>query len=391
MQESAHRARGTLHYTSEDGGSSQPAHAQETGFLGLQVSGPLAGKRISLLSETTARREGVTGTAPSVIGVRGGARLTRPVNLGGTAVRVSRPRPRVSSALFVLFGSIGRCAMDPVVSFMTDFGTSDTSVGQCKGVIASITPKAVVVDISHAVPHFDIETGAWMLESAVRHFPACVHVAVVDPGVGTARRPIAIICGRGDILVGPDNGLLLRAADALGGIAGVVELADPEFRHHPVSTTFHARDIFCPAAAHLAHGVNVHLLGPNIDAGTLVRLPETESRVDGGTIRTTVIGINEFGTVALAATAEMLEQIDAKSRVVATVGNQTFEARIVDTFGESAIGDSIIMINSYGRLSLARNQDNLAGHLGLVRGDRPSVTIRAADTAQTNIGAEVPK
>jgi S-adenosyl-L-methionine hydrolase (adenosine-forming) len=279
--------------------------------------------------------------------------------------------------------------MDPVVSFLTDFGTADTSVGQCKAVVASITPKAVVVDISHAVPHFDIETGSWMLESAVRHFPPCVHVAVVDPGVGTARRPIGISCGRGDVIIGPDNGLLLRAAESVGGITGAVELVVPEFRHHPVSNTFHARDIFCPAGAHVAHGVGMHLLGPNIDLASLVRLPETTSKRDGDTIYTTVIGVNEFGSLALAADGEMLSAIGATSMVSATIGGQTLEARVVDTFGDSQIGDSVILVDSYGRLCLAINQRSLASSLRLSRGDRPMVTIRAIGADKVTSGQEV--
>jgi S-adenosylmethionine hydrolase len=278
--------------------------------------------------------------------------------------------------------------MDPVVSFMTDFGLADTSVGQCKGVIASITPKAVVVDISHAVPHFDIETGSWMLESAVRHFPPCVHVAVVDPGVGTARRPIGISCGRGDVIIGPDNGLLLRAAETVGGITGAVELVDPQFRHHPVSSTFHARDVFCPAGAHVAHGVGMHLLGPNIDLATLVRLPEMISRRDGETIYTTVIGVNEFGGLALAAAGEMLSAIGATSKVSVTISGHSFEARVVGTFGDSQIGDSVILVDSYGRLCLAINQRSLASSLGLSRGDRPLVTIRAIGADKSTAGKE---
>ena len=105
--------------------------------------------------------------------------------------------------------------MNPIISFLTDFGTADTSVGQCKAVIAAIAPAALVVDITHGVAPYDIQGGAWALRSAAPLFPPCVHVAVVDPGVGTARRPIAVQAVRGDVLIGPDNGLLLEAAEAL--------------------------------------------------------------------------------------------------------------------------------------------------------------------------------
>jgi S-adenosylmethionine hydrolase len=262
-----------------------------------------------------------------------------------------------------------------IISFLTDFGTADTYVGQCKGVIAGISPKALVIDITHAVPHFDIATGAWLLRNAVPVFPPCVHVAVVDPGVGTARRGIALECGRGDILIGPDNGLLIPAAEALGGITGAVELVDPQFRHHPVSNTFHARDIFCPAAAYLVHGVSTHLLGPNIDPAGLVRLAEPSVEVRDGVLYTAVASINEYGSLLLTAPGTHLADLGLPSRVRAVVGETPFTARVVRTFGEAEPGERVLLVDSFGRLCLAANQAELAPALGLGRSDRPAVTI----------------
>jgi S-adenosylmethionine hydrolase len=264
-----------------------------------------------------------------------------------------------------------------IISFLTDFGTTDTYVGQCKGVIAGISPKALVIDITHAVPHFDIATGAWLLSQAAPHFPPCAHVAVVDPGVGTARRGIALECGRGDVLIGPDNGLLIPAAEALGGITGAVELADPQFRHQPVSNTFHARDIFCPAAAHLVHGVSTHLLGPNIDPAGLVRLAASTVEVRGGTLHTAVAFINEYGSLMLTAPGTHLADLGLPSRVRAVVGDTPFSARVVKTFGEAEPGERVLLVDSYGQLCLAMNQAELAPALGLSRTDRPAVTIAA--------------
>jgi S-adenosylmethionine hydrolase len=269
--------------------------------------------------------------------------------------------------------------MDAVISFLSDFGTSDTSVGQCKGVIAAISPRAIVVDISHHVPHFDVASGSWMLRSAVRHFPPCVHVAVVDPGVGTARRPIAIEAARGDVLIGPDNGLLIAAAEMLGGMSGAVELVEPAFRHLPVSNTFHARDIFCPAAAHVSHGVGVHLLGPNVDRASLSRLPDPESRVANGVLTTAVVGINEFGSLALAAPGDLLADLQGAQRVRATIAGVTLNYRVVRTFGEAQLGEPVLFVDSYGRLCLALNQDDLAAKLGLARAARPAVSMAPAE------------
>jgi S-adenosylmethionine hydrolase len=271
--------------------------------------------------------------------------------------------------------------MDAVISFMTDFGTSDTSVGQCKGVIAGISPRAVVVDITHAVPHFDVVAGSWLLRSAVRHFPQCVHVAVVDPGVGTARRPVAVEARRGDVLIGPDNGLLLPAADVLGGVVSAVELTNEAFHHLPASRTFHARDIFCPAAAHVSHGVAIHLLGEVIDHSKLVRLPEQPSTVSEGVMTTAVIAVNEYGSLALAAPGSLLARLAGAARVRVQVGSHTLDAAVVGTFGEVPVGAPVLFIDSYERLCLAINQGDLATHLGLARTDRPAVTITALDFA----------
>jgi S-adenosylmethionine hydrolase len=265
--------------------------------------------------------------------------------------------------------------VDAIISFTTDFGLSDSSVGQCKGVIASISPRAIVVDISHSVPHFDIMSGSWMLRSAVRHFPQCVHVAVIDPGVGTKRRPIAISARRGDVLIGPDNGLLIAAAEVLGGVESAVELSVQEFRHHPVSNTFHARDIFCPAAAHVSHGVTMHLLGPTLELSSLVRLPERESTIVDGAIQTTVIGINEFGSLALAAPGELMVALGTAERASINVGDKVLEVHIARTFGDVAVGESMLFVDSYGRLCIALNQGDLAATLGLARTDRPDVRI----------------
>ena len=270
-----------------------------------------------------------------------------------------------------------------IISLLTDFGTTDTSVGQCKGVIAGISPKAVVIDITHAVPHYDVATGAWLLRNAAPQFPPSVHVAVVDPGVGTARRAVAIECGRGDILIGPDNGLLIAAAERLGGITGAVELVDPQFRHQPVSSTFHARDIFCPAAAHLVHGVSTHLLGPNVEPSSLVRLPDPVFTMRDGTLHTAVASVNEFGSLMLTAPAQSLSDLGSPAAVRVTVGDVPFDARVIRTFGDAGLGERALLIDSYGQFCLVANQADLASLLGLARTDRPNVTIAALPNGPT--------
>jgi S-adenosyl-L-methionine hydrolase (adenosine-forming) len=268
--------------------------------------------------------------------------------------------------------------MNTIISFLSDFGLADTSFGQCKGVIAAISPKAVVIDITHSIPPYDVTTGAWVLQQAAPYFPPCNHVAVVDPGVGTARRGIAVECARGDVLIGPDNGLLLKASEGLGGIVSVVELADPQFRRLPLSPTFHGRDIFCPAAAHLMHGVSLHLLGPRIDPAGLVRLPERQARVVNGAIETAVATINEFGSLALTASAALLQEIGSPTHIAFSISDKTLSARVVRTFGEAPIGTTVAFTDSYGYITLAINQDSLAAMVGITRRDHPEVTLRSA-------------
>jgi S-adenosylmethionine hydrolase len=266
--------------------------------------------------------------------------------------------------------------VQPVISFLTDFGLADTYVGQCKGVIASISPRAQVLDITHAVPPYDIASGAYLLSEAVPAFPICVHVAVIDPGVGTARRPVAVETARGDVLVGPDNGLLLWAAQALGGVAGAVELADPRFRRQPVAATFHARDIFCPVAAHIVHGVSVHLLGPTIAVESLVPTPDAEAFVEQGVLHTRVVHIDHYGTLILAARAALLADTGNSSNLQVRCGGQVIVVPVVQTFADVPPGEPMLLPASSGHLSLACNRASFAARLGIGTMDRPAVALR---------------
>ena len=152
--------------------------------------------------------------------------------------------------------------MPPPISLLTDFGLTDTYVGQMKAAILRVAPKAILVDLTHAVAAQDVRGGAFLLWSAVEAFPeGSVHLAVVDPGVGSTRRGVAARTRRGDVLVGPDNGLLVPALEQLGGLAAAVELTAPEYWGPRHSRTFHGRDVFAPVVGHLARGVALEKLG----------------------------------------------------------------------------------------------------------------------------------
>src|SRR5581483_6601163 len=184
-----------------------------------------------------------------------------------------------------------------IVTFLTDFGLQDDFVGTCHGVIARIAPDASVIDITHGIEPQAVLQGAIVLRNTLPYMPVGVHLAVVDPGVGSARRAVALRTRDGRLFVGPDNGLLLLAAQEIDAAHELVN-----YRLEPVSRTFHARDIFSPAAAHLAAGVALEELGPAIDPASLVRVDVPESQPG----RATVLVIDRFGNIATNLRAEDL-------------------------------------------------------------------------------------
>src|SRR5215469_9789506 len=185
------------------------------------------------------------------------------------------------------------------ISFLTDYGLEDGFVAACHGGAARIAPAARIIDITHLVQPGDVRRGAAVLAQTVGYLPPAVHVAVVDPGVGTARRAVAVAAG-GSILVGPDNGLLSWSVGALGGARAAVQLTNGELWLHPVSATFHGRDIFMPVAAHLAAGLELGQAGEEISVADLVALPAPTSRLHNGAAEGEVMSIDRFGNVQLS-------------------------------------------------------------------------------------------
>jgi S-adenosylmethionine hydrolase len=268
----------------------------------------------------------------------------------------------------------------PVVSILTDFGARDPSGAICEGVILGICPDAAVIHISHEVTKYAIRDGALMLWCALPYLPVGVHMAVVDPGVGTARRPVALVTGRGDVLVGPDNGLLRPAAERVGEVVAAHELTSEDHRLHPVSTSFHGRDIFAPAVAHLANGLDPAELGPAIDPATLIELeiPPAEPIPDG--VATSVVYVDTFGNCKLAGMRQELEASVGPmrpGRAVRVQADGTGEHRMgwADTFGDVEIGVPILYVDSYDRLTIAVNQGNAAADLGLAQDQALRITV----------------
>jgi len=255
------------------------------------------------------------------------------------------------------------------LSFLTDYGLEDGFVAACHGVAGRIAPAARVIDITHLVPPGDVRRGAAVLAQTVGYLPPAVHVAVVDPGVGTVRRAVALAVGD-SILVGPDNGLLSWAADALGGATRAFQLTNGELWLHPVSSTFHGRDIFMPVAAHLAAGTELAEVGEEIATEDLVLLPAPTSRVQDGEAEGEVMSVDRFGNVQLsilAADAGLLG-IGLGSPVVVRCGRRQLTVPYLDTFAAGAPGEIVAFTDSAGLISLAINAGDAAQQLGLPPG-----------------------
>jgi S-adenosyl-L-methionine hydrolase (adenosine-forming) len=257
-----------------------------------------------------------------------------------------------------------------VITFLTDFGLQDDFVGTCHGVIATIAPDARVIDVTHGVRPGHVLQGALVLANTLPYMPAGVHLAVVDPGVGGSRRALALRDGEGRLYVGPDNGLLLPAAERFGGVDQAHELANPEYSLQPVSRTFHGRDLFSPAAAHLAAGVALEELGPPVGADELVQLEVPQPEVGHNRIRAVALAVDRFGNVALKLRREHLEpaELPAGTRLELTCRGERFYAVFARTFADAARGSLILYEDSYGSLALAVSRGSAAELLRIEEG-----------------------
>jgi S-adenosylmethionine hydrolase len=239
-------------------------------------------------------------------------------------------------------------------------------------VIKRIAPDAEVIDITHGIAPTNVLQGALVLASTLPYMPEGVHLAVVDPGVGGERKPLALRGRDGRLYVGPDNGLLLVAAERLGGVEEAVELAEAAYRLEPVAPTFHGRDIFAPAAAHLAAGVELGALGPQTPPAELVRLELPAPEVGTRRIRATVLYVDRFGNVQLNLTSRDLDQagIEAGAHAEVEVGIERYYAVAARTFAEVRTGDIVIYEDAYRNIALAINRGSAAAMFGVEVGQQ---------------------
>lgn len=262
----------------------------------------------------------------------------------------------------------------PFITFLSDFGLRDDFVGTCHGVIKTITPEAHIIDITHGIPPQAVLQGALVLANTLPYMPRGVHLAVVDPGVGGARRALALRDADDRLYVGPDNGLLVPAAERRGGIAAAHELANPAYALPSVSRTFHGRDLFAPAAAHLARGVALEELGPPLDPEALVRLDLPTPEVSERRIRATILYVDGFGNMQLNLTRDDVEPVGVVpgTRVELELATDRYYAVAARTFGDARRGDIILYEDSYRNMSVAINGGNAAQMFGA----RPGEDVR---------------
>ena len=254
------------------------------------------------------------------------------------------------------------------ICFMSDFGLADDFVGTCKGVMLRIAPGVSVVDLTHEVPGFGVEVGAEILQHGTRYMPEdAIYLAVVDPGVGTERRALALRTESGALMVGPDNGLLVPAASSLGGVSEVTLLTNGRYHVHPVSNTFHGRDVFAPTAAHLAAGVGLSQLGEAADPSSLARfsLPDAEERdTEEEGLAARIIAIDRYGNARLSIMQEE-SGLGYGAELKVDAGDGAMSVCYVETFGSAKAGELVLVPDSHWRLSLAINKGNAARALGL--------------------------
>jgi S-adenosyl-L-methionine hydrolase (adenosine-forming) len=265
------------------------------------------------------------------------------------------------------------------ISFLSDYGSEDEFVGVCHGVIARRCPDARVIDLNHAIPRHDVLAGALTLAGAVRFLPAGVLLAVVDPGVGTERRALALRSEQdGRLFVGPDNGLLMAAVDRLGGIAEAVEISNSPERLVPTSNTFHGRDVFAPVAGALAAGASLSCVGEPVPAGEVTRLELPSARAVADGLLVHVIHRDAFGNLVLDARPEQLGGlgVSASGAVRIECGGHRHEALLLGTFAQAPEGELLLYEDSWGMLALAVNRGSAAELLGAQPGQELLVQAR---------------
>ncbi len=259
----------------------------------------------------------------------------------------------------------------PLISISSDFGIQSQGVGIMEATAISINEDAHVVHLMHGLPDFDITTAARTMETT-SSLPVGSHVCVVDPGVGTKRKGIAIQTKRGDYLVGPDNGVLMPAVSMLGGFVKAVTLENPKYQRQPVSPLFHGRDVFTPAAAWLSKGIPIEDFGKELKEDELTPAPYQEAKITGNKINAQVIHINKFGSLFLNILPKLWDEFGVKLKedVMLDFGKNKVKLPYMITFGEVSKGSPLMMKDDYGRIEVSLNMDDFSSKHNIKVGDK---------------------
>lgn len=263
----------------------------------------------------------------------------------------------------------------PFITLTSDFGVQSQGAGIMEAVISEINQNAHVIHLMHGLPDFNLFYAARTMET-VSYMSIGYHVCVVDPGVGTKRKPIIVETERGDFLIGPDNGVLLPATRFLGGIKKIVEITNKKYMRLPVSPVFHGRDIFAPAAAYLSKGVRIIDFGKEIKPNDLAEAPYEEAVAERNRIEAKIISINKFGSIHLNIMHSEWDRLKLKigDLVKLNFVNKVLSIPYHITFGDVEKGKPLIFTDDYGRIEVALNQDSLKERYKLKIGD--TITIR---------------
>jgi S-adenosyl-L-methionine hydrolase (adenosine-forming) len=254
-----------------------------------------------------------------------------------------------------------------MVTLLTDYGVEDEFAGVCRAVILGICPDARIVDITHGIPRYDVRHGAIVLRNAIPYAPVGVHVAIVDPQVGTERRAVALQTADGRLFVGPDNGLLSLAWERSGGVELAVDVSRSTHRLEPVSATFHGRDVFAPVAAHLAAGAELAEAGEPLEPAELARIELPRPRIEQGALVAHVLIVDRFGNLVLDVEHDDLAgtRLTLGRRVELAVGGERRLATYAHSFADVASDELLVYEDASRALAVAVNRGHAADVLGL--------------------------
>lgn len=257
-----------------------------------------------------------------------------------------------------------------IVTFLSDYGLQDEFVGVCHGVMLGIKSDLRIIDIHHNILRQDVRHGAIVLQQSIKFMPEGVHLAVVDPSVGTERLPVAIETGHGQIFVAPDNGLVMPAVDECGGVKSAHLLTNRSLMLSPMSATFHGRDVFAPAAAHIANGVDLKEFGPEVPADELVGLEIPVAWPHDDHLHAEVLQLDRFGNLQLNFNQRVLEEVGmaAGKRVEIRMEGHRLQVAWGKNFADVEVGEFVLVEDSYENLSLAVNKGDAAERLQAAAG-----------------------